>query len=89
MENSSFHSQLLSVMDVLAKAAGAEINRRVDDCCAVLRLEVSQSRRDIELLRRKCEVMEAELRRSRIRARRRGEERRRRRGVSSGEGRKG
>ncbi|XP_074544022.1 uncharacterized protein LOC141803878 [Halichoeres trimaculatus] len=71
MENSSFHSQLLSVMDILAKAAGAEINRRVDDCCAVLRLEVSQSRRDIDLLRRKCEVMEAELRRSRIRARRR------------------
>ncbi|XP_020507615.2 zinc finger imprinted 3 [Labrus bergylta] len=71
MENSSFHSQLLSVMDVVARAAVAEINRRVDDSCAVLRLEVSQSRRDIELLRRKCEGMEAELRRTRIRARRR------------------
>ncbi|KAM6989954.1 uncharacterized protein LKV04_009525 [Tautogolabrus adspersus] len=71
MESSSFHNQLLSVMDVVAKAAVAEINRRVDDSCAVLRLEVSQSRRDIELLRRKCEGMEAELRRTRIRARRR------------------
>ncbi|KAM9349546.1 uncharacterized protein ABDE67_009275 [Symphorus nematophorus] len=70
MENCSFHSQLLSVMEVLAKAAVAEINRRVDDSCAVLRLEVSQSRRDIDLLKRKCEVMEAELRRSRLRARR-------------------
>ncbi|XP_073347983.1 uncharacterized protein [Pagrus major] len=70
MENCSFHSQLLSVMEVLAKAAVAEINRRVDDSCAVLRLEVSQSRRDIDLLQRKCEVMEAELRRSRMRARR-------------------
>ncbi|XP_070829874.1 uncharacterized protein [Chaetodon trifascialis] len=70
MENCSFHSQLLSVMEVLAKAAVAEINRRVDDSCAVLRLEVSQSRRDIDLLRRKCEVMEAELRRTRMRARR-------------------
>ena len=75
MENCSFHSQLLSVMEVLAKAAVAEINRRVDDSCAVLRLEVSQSRRDIDLLKRKCEVMEAELRRSRMRARRKGEDR--------------
>ncbi|XP_054479408.1 adult enhancer factor 1 [Anoplopoma fimbria] len=71
MQNSGFQSQLLSVMEVLAKAAVAEIHRSVDDSCAVLRLEVSQSRRDIELLRRKCEAMEAELRRSRRRARRR------------------
>lgn len=73
-ESCSFQSQLLSVMEVLAKAAVAEINRRVDDSCAVLRLEVSQSRRDIDLLKGKCEVMEAELRRSRVRARRKGEE---------------
>ncbi|XP_033507359.1 uncharacterized protein LOC117272503 [Epinephelus lanceolatus] len=70
MENCGFQSQILSVMEVLAKAAVAEINRRVDDSCAVLRLEVSQSRRDIDLLKRKCEVMEAELRRTRMRARR-------------------
>ncbi|XP_029309977.1 zinc finger protein 271 [Cottoperca gobio] len=70
MENCGFQSQLLSVMEVLAKAAVAEINRRVDDSCAVLRLEVSQSRRDIDLLKRKSEVMEAELRRTRMRARR-------------------
>ncbi|XP_008293248.1 zinc finger protein with KRAB and SCAN domains 2 [Stegastes partitus] len=75
MESCSFQSQLLSVMEVLAKAAVAEINRRVDDSCAVLRLEVSQSRRDIELLKTKCEVMEAELRRSRMRARRKAGER--------------
>ncbi|XP_023142052.1 zinc finger protein 35 isoform X2 [Amphiprion ocellaris] len=73
MESCSFQSQLLSVMEVLANAAVAEINRRVEDSCAVLRLEVSQSRRDIELLKTKCEVMEAELRRSRLRARRKGE----------------
>lgn len=73
MENCSFQTQVLSVMEVLAKAAVAEIKRRVDDSCAVLRLEVSQSRRDIELLQRKCEVMEAELRRTRVRAKRKGE----------------
>ncbi|KAI3374670.1 hypothetical protein L3Q82_021247, partial [Scortum barcoo] len=70
MESCSFQAQLLSVMEALAKAAVAEMNRRVDAGCAVLRLEVSRSRRDIELLKRKCEVMEAELRRSRMRARR-------------------
>ncbi|XP_017266369.1 zinc finger protein 182 [Kryptolebias marmoratus] len=70
MESSSFQSQLLSVMEVLAQAAVAEINRRVDDSCAVLRVELSQSRRDIELLKTKYEGMEAELRRSRRRARR-------------------
>ncbi|XP_072219711.1 uncharacterized protein [Leuresthes tenuis] len=70
MESCSFQSQLLSVMEVLAQAAVAEINRRVEDSCAVLRLEVSQSRRDIDLLKSKCEVLEAELRRSRMRARR-------------------
>ncbi|KAM7379715.1 hypothetical protein PAMP_005246 [Pampus punctatissimus] len=69
MESSSFQTQLLSVMDVVAKAAVAEIHRRVDDSCAVLRLEVNRSRRDIDLLKKKCEVMEAELRRSRFRAR--------------------
>ncbi|CAG5896389.1 unnamed protein product [Menidia menidia] len=72
MEAGGFQSQLLAVMEVLAKAAVAEINRRVDDSCAVLRLEVSQSRRDIELLKSKCEALEADLRRSRMRARRKG-----------------
>lgn len=76
MESCSFQSQMLSVMEVLAKAAVAEINRRVADSCAVLRLEVSQSRRDIDVLKGKCEVMEAELRRTRMRVRRKGSVRR-------------
>ncbi|XP_028987193.1 zinc finger protein 418-like isoform X2 [Betta splendens] len=75
MESGGFQRQVLSVMEVLAAAAVAEIKRRVDDSCALLRLEVSQSRRDIALLKRKCEAMEAELRRSRMRARRRGDDR--------------
>ncbi|KAL6103802.1 uncharacterized protein ACO6RY_13674 [Pungitius sinensis] len=70
MENSGFRGQLLAVVEVLAKAAVAEINRSVEDSSAVLRLEVSRSRRDIDLLKRKCEGMEAELRRTRMRARR-------------------
>ncbi|KAK5860347.1 hypothetical protein PBY51_021833 [Eleginops maclovinus] len=70
MEHCGFQSQLLSVLEVLAQAAVAEIDRRVEDSCAVLRLEVSRSRRDIELLKRKSEGVEAELRRTRMRARR-------------------
>ncbi|XP_040026328.2 uncharacterized protein LOC120815597 isoform X1 [Gasterosteus aculeatus] len=70
MESSGFQSQLLAVVEVLAKAAVAEIHRSVEDSCAVLRLEASRSRRDIDLLKRKCEGMEAELRRTRMRARR-------------------
>lgn len=72
MESSGFQSQLLAVVEVLAKAAVAEIHRSVEDSCAVLRLEASRSRRDIDLLKRKCEGMEAELRRTRMRARRKG-----------------
>ncbi|XP_061587884.1 zinc finger protein 160 isoform X2 [Cololabis saira] len=64
MENCGFQSQLLSVVELLAKAAAAEISRRVDDSCALLRLELSQCRRDIELLKSKCEVMEGQLRTS-------------------------
>lgn len=71
MEGCSFQNQLLAVVEVLAKAAVAEMNRRVDEGCAVLRVEVSHSRRDIELLKRKLDLMEAALRRSRTRGRRR------------------
>ncbi|KAM4604855.1 uncharacterized protein ACJ7VT_017177 [Polymixia lowei] len=72
MENCSFQTQLVSIMEILGKAALAEINRRVDDSCAVLRLEITQSQRDIDVLKKKCELMESELKRTRIRARRKG-----------------
>ncbi|XP_059913989.1 transcriptional regulator ovo [Gadus macrocephalus] len=72
MENCSFQTELVSIMEILAKAAVAEINRRVDDSCAVLRLEISQSQSDIYVLKKKCDVMEAELKRSRIRAKKKG-----------------
>lgn len=72
MESCSFRTQMLSVMEVLAQAAVAEIQRRVADSCAVLRLEVNRSRGDIDALQRRCEAMEAELRRTRLRARRKG-----------------
>ncbi|XP_060762249.1 histone-lysine N-methyltransferase PRDM9-like isoform X2 [Neoarius graeffei] len=70
MAQFTFQEQLLSVMEVLAKAATEEINRRVADSCAVIRLELSRSQRDIDSLKRKCQVMENELRKVRGRGRR-------------------
>ncbi|CDQ69358.1 unnamed protein product [Oncorhynchus mykiss] len=54
-------------MEVLAKAAVAEINKRVDDSCAVIRLEMTQSQQDIDVLKRKCQMMESELKKTRVR----------------------
>ena len=67
MASCNFQSQLLSIMEVLAKAAVAEINQRVDDSCAVIRLEMTQSQRDIDVLKRKCQMMEGELKKTRVR----------------------
>lgn len=72
MTQRAFQEQLVSVMEILAKAAVAEINRRVDDSCAVIRLELSRNQRDIDTLKRKCQVMENELRKARARGRRKG-----------------
>ncbi|KAK2900363.1 hypothetical protein QQF64_015740 [Cirrhinus molitorella] len=71
MSYCSFQAQLVSIMDIVAKAAVAEINRRVEESCAVIRLELSRSRKDIDALKRKCVVMDSELRRVRGRGRRR------------------
>ncbi|KAK2868387.1 hypothetical protein Q7C36_000258 [Tachysurus vachellii] len=70
MAQYTFHEQLLSVMEILAKAATEEINRRVEHSCAVIRIELSRSQRDIDSLKKKCQVMENELRKVRGRGRR-------------------
>lgn len=72
MAQCTFQEQLFSVMEILAKAATEEINRRVADSCAVIRIELSRSQRDIDSLKRKCQVMENELRKVRGRGRRKG-----------------
>ncbi|XP_055722342.1 zinc finger protein 768-like [Salvelinus fontinalis] len=67
MASCNFQAQMVSVMEVLAKAAVAEINKRVDDSCAVIRLEMTQSQRDIDVLKRKWQMMESELEKTRRR----------------------
>ncbi|XP_064859767.1 transcriptional repressor RHIT-like isoform X1 [Oncorhynchus nerka] len=49
----AFHAQLASIIEVLANAAVAEICKLVDDGHAALRLEISQSQKEIDNLRRK------------------------------------
>ncbi|XP_036375358.1 zinc finger protein 34-like [Megalops cyprinoides] len=62
---SNFHTQLVSVMEVLAKAAVAEISKLVDGSCAVLRLEMYRYQKENEALKTKLKLMERELRAAR------------------------
>lgn len=63
MQNcADFHSQLTSIMDILAKAAVAEIIKVVENNCCVLRLEINRSQNENERLKRKIQWMESELR---------------------------
>ncbi|XP_064783412.1 uncharacterized protein LOC135507734 isoform X2 [Oncorhynchus masou masou] len=48
-----YHTQIASIMEVLANAAVAEICKLVDDDYAVLRLEITQSQKENRALRRK------------------------------------
>ncbi|XP_071389789.1 uncharacterized protein [Centroberyx affinis] len=54
----AFHSQLASIMEVLANTAMAEICELVDSGYSVLQLEISRSRKENEVLRRKLRLME-------------------------------
>ncbi|XP_014050542.1 zinc finger and SCAN domain-containing protein 22-like isoform X1 [Salmo salar] len=60
-----FHTQIASVMEVLANAAVAEICKLVDDDYAVFRLEMSQSQKENRGLRRKLQLLELKVSRER------------------------
>lgn len=53
-----FHTQLASIMEVLANAAVAEICQLVDDEFANLRLEISRSQRENLALKSRLRLME-------------------------------
>uniref|UniRef100_A0AAZ3REW4 Uncharacterized protein n=1 Tax=Oncorhynchus tshawytscha TaxID=74940 RepID=A0AAZ3REW4_ONCTS len=61
-----FHTQIASVMEVLANAAVAEICKLVDDDYAEFRLEISQSQKENRTLRRKLQLLELKVSRERI-----------------------
>uniref|UniRef100_A0A673VVL3 C2H2-type domain-containing protein n=1 Tax=Salmo trutta TaxID=8032 RepID=A0A673VVL3_SALTR len=56
-----FQAQIASIMEVLANAAVAEICKVVDDGYAVVHLEMSQSHKENEFLRRKMKLMELQI----------------------------
>ncbi|XP_035645387.2 zinc finger protein 768-like isoform X2 [Oncorhynchus keta] len=60
-----FHTQIASIMEVLANAAVAEICKLVDDDYAVCRLEVTQSQKENRTLRRKLQLLELKVARER------------------------
>ncbi|XP_056227680.1 uncharacterized protein LOC130166238 isoform X2 [Seriola aureovittata] len=60
-----FHSQVASIMEVLANAAVAEICKVVDNGYSVVHLEMSRSRKENEFLRRKIKLLELQVARYR------------------------
>ncbi|XP_078121225.1 uncharacterized protein LOC144527180 isoform X1 [Sander vitreus] len=60
----AIHAQLASIMEVLANTAVAEICELVDSGYSVLQLEISRSRKENEVLRRKLRLMELRAARS-------------------------
>nr|XP_046189074.1 uncharacterized protein LOC124017869 [Oncorhynchus gorbuscha] len=60
-----FQAQIASIMEVLANAAVAEICKVVDDGYAVVHLEMSQSHKENEFLRRNMKLMELQIARFR------------------------
>ncbi|XP_055765361.1 uncharacterized protein LOC129841223 isoform X2 [Salvelinus fontinalis] len=60
-----FHTQIASIMEVLANAAVAQICKLVDNDYAVIRLEVSQSQKENRALRKKLQLLELKVSRER------------------------
>ncbi|XP_071260948.1 uncharacterized protein [Salvelinus alpinus] len=60
-----FHTQIASIMEVLANAAVAEVCKLVDDDYAVFRLEITQSQKENRGLRRKLQLLELKVSRER------------------------
>ncbi|XP_023835416.2 uncharacterized protein [Salvelinus sp. IW2-2015] len=60
-----FHTQIASIMEVLANAAVADICKLVDDDYAVFRLEITQSQKENRVLQRKLQQLELKMTRER------------------------
>ncbi|XP_072524433.1 uncharacterized protein [Salminus brasiliensis] len=66
MPNSvALQKQIASIMDVLAKAAVAEISKVVDDGVVMLRLEICERENEIDTLKRNLQIVSNELRATR------------------------
>ncbi|XP_042167902.1 uncharacterized protein LOC121841804 [Oncorhynchus tshawytscha] len=61
-----FHTQIASIMEVLANAAVAEVCKLVDYDYAVFRLEITQSQKENSALQRKLQLLELKMARERV-----------------------
>ncbi|XP_029621596.1 zinc finger protein 34-like isoform X2 [Salmo trutta] len=59
------HTQIASIMEVLANSAVTEVCKLVDDDYAVFRLEITQSQKENRALRRKLQLLELKVARER------------------------
>ncbi|XP_028974905.2 zinc finger protein 420-like isoform X1 [Esox lucius] len=72
LSNVTLRAQIASIIEVLSKAAVAEISKVVDDGMVVLRMEMCQRENEIIVLKKNVQQLDNELRRARgIQARRR------------------
>ncbi|KAJ8011526.1 hypothetical protein DPEC_G00059140 [Dallia pectoralis] len=72
LSNVTLRAQIASIIEVLSKAAVAEISKVVDDGMVVLRLEMCQRENEIIVLKKNVQQLDNELRRARgVQARRR------------------
>ncbi|XP_071263454.1 uncharacterized protein [Salvelinus alpinus] len=61
-----FHTQIASIMELLANSAVTEICKLVDDDYAVFRLEINQSQKENRGLQRKLQLLELKVARERV-----------------------
>ncbi|TNN70396.1 hypothetical protein EYF80_019422 [Liparis tanakae] len=60
--NRSFRAQLAAVLDKLTKAALVEIGNLADECSSVLHTEITHHKTENETLKRRCYLLEVQLR---------------------------
>lgn len=65
VSDSHFQSQLASIMEMLAKTAVLEISKLVEESHAVFRREISRRISENQGLKKKCDLLESELKASR------------------------
>ncbi|XP_028454389.1 zinc finger protein 846-like [Perca flavescens] len=63
--NRSFRAQLAGVLDKLTKAALVEIGNLADECSSVLHTEISLHKTENEALKKRCYLLEVQLRAAR------------------------
>ncbi|XP_042360305.1 zinc finger protein 235 [Plectropomus leopardus] len=63
--NRSFRAQLAAVLDKLTKAAVVEIGNLADECSSVLHTEISLHKTENEALKKRCYLLEVQLRAAR------------------------